>query len=72
MSSLQLKHNFETELIPQLLERSRLHRNWMVVKEVVKFAFITGASNDTAAVMDQMLDVRYFHRNPEFMKLGCV
>ncbi|CAG7815779.1 unnamed protein product [Allacma fusca] len=56
MSSLQLKYHFETELIPQLLERSRLQRNWMVVKEVVKFAFITGASNDTTAVMDQMLD----------------
>jgi len=29
----------------------------MVVKEVIKFAFITGAANETAAVMDQLLDV---------------
>lgn len=40
-----------------MLERSRLSRNWIVVKEVVKFAFITGAANDTGAIMEQMLDV---------------
>jgi hypothetical protein len=58
MNPLQLKQAFETELIPQLLERSRLGRNWEVVKEVIKFAFITGAANETTAVMEQMLDVR--------------
>ncbi|OXA57085.1 Neuroligin-4, Y-linked [Folsomia candida] len=52
----ELKQTFETELIPQLLERSRLGRNWEVVKEVIKFAFITGAANETGAIMDQMLD----------------
>ncbi len=57
MTPVQLKETFENDLIPQLLERSRLNRNWLVVKEVVKFAFITGASNDSEAVMDQLLDV---------------
>lgn len=57
MNALQLKQMFESDLIPRLLERSHLLRNYMTVKEVVKFAFITGAANETGAVMDQMLDV---------------
>ena len=65
MTPVQLKETFENELIPQLLERSRLNRNWLVVKEAVKFAFITGASNDSEAVMDQLLDVNnlYLYRD---------
>lgn len=60
MTPLQLKDAFERTFIPELLERSRLNRNWLVVKEVVKFAFITGAVNETEAVMDQLIDVRFF------------
>jgi carboxylesterase type B len=56
MTPLQLKETFENEIIPQMLERSGLNRNWLIVKEVVKFAFITPTSNDANAVMDQMLD----------------
>jgi hypothetical protein len=59
MSPLELKKTFEVDLIPQLLERSRLGRSWETVKEVIKFAFITGAANETGAIMDQMLDVSF-------------